>query len=63
MDICEECGKELGLIEGYRHPILGNDILLCSDCFDTVYNSVVKWRDANLPYIGFFGKKPSYKRY
>ena len=54
MKKCEECGKKLRLIEGYRHPIQGNEYLLCSDCFDTMHESVVKWRDANLPYIGFF---------
>jgi hypothetical protein len=63
MDICDECGKELGVIEGYRHPILGNHVFLCSDCFDSIYESVVKWREANLPYIGFFKNKSHYKRY
>ena len=43
MTDCKECGKILGLLEGYRHPIYGKSHLLCSICFDTVYESVRKW--------------------
>jgi DNA-directed RNA polymerase subunit RPC12/RpoP len=62
MENCKECGRELHLIEGYRHPLLGEHVYLCSDCFDEVYESLTKWRDANLPYIDFFNKKLHYKR-
>ena len=42
---CEECGKNLGIFEGYRHPTLGKKHLLCSTCFDTVSESVDRWRE------------------
>lgn len=45
MKKCEECGKKLGLLEGYRHPTLGKDYSLCSPCFDQVSESVTIWRD------------------
>ena len=45
MVICEECGKILGIFEGYRHPTMGKKHLLCSSCFDTVEISVEKWRE------------------
>ena len=37
---CEECGKNLGILEGYHHPTLGKKHLLCITCFDTVSVSV-----------------------
>ncbi len=54
MKDCVECGKKLGIIEGYRHPTLGKEYLLCSTCFDTVTVSVDKWRAAVSSYAGFF---------
>jgi hypothetical protein len=54
MKRCKECRKKLGIIEGYRHPVLGKDSLLCGDCFDIVYESVDNWREAILPYVDFF---------
>ena len=59
MKNCEECGKKLGFLEGYRHPILGWDHLLCRHCFDKVSESVERWREAVLPYVGFFNKDSS----
>jgi len=59
MKECIECGKNLGIIEGYRHPIMGKDNLLCSNCFDTVFDSVEKYREFVSPYIGFFNKESS----
>jgi hypothetical protein len=59
MKECVECGKNLGIIEGYRHPTMGKDDLLCSHCFDTVFVSVEKYREFITPYIGFFNKKSS----
>jgi hypothetical protein len=59
MKACVECGKNLGIIEGYRHPTMGKDNLLCSKCFDTVFESVEKYRGFISPYIGFFDKKSS----
>lgn len=45
MKVCEECGKKLGIVEGYQHPTLGKKHLLCSPCFDQVSESVEKWKD------------------
>ena len=59
MERCKECGKKLGLLESYQHPILGKDFLLCSDCFDSEYESVAKWREAVLQYADFFNHESS----
>ena len=59
MKECVECGKNLGIMEGYRHPILGKDNLLCSHCFDIVFESAEKYREFITPYIGFFNRKSS----
>ncbi len=45
MKDCEECGKKLGIFEGYQHPTLGKKHLLCSPCFDQVSESVEKWKE------------------
>jgi len=57
MKECVDCGKKLGIIEGYRHPVKGKDFLLCSKCYDTVSESVEKWSEFISPYIGFFKNK------
>ena len=43
MKRCKECSKELRLLEGYNHPTLGKEFLLCSRCFDTVDESIANW--------------------
>jgi hypothetical protein len=40
---CEECDKELGILEGYRHPALGTSFLVCGNCYDRVDESMKKW--------------------
>ena len=42
---CEECGKTLGIFNGYRHPTMGKKHHLCSPCFDQVNESVARWRE------------------
>jgi len=42
---CKECGKTLGIFEGYQHPTMGKNHSLCGHCFDNVNESVNKWRD------------------
>ncbi len=42
---CEECGKNLGILHGYRHPALGKRFLVCRDCFVNVDESMEKWRE------------------
>ena len=54
MGKCVECGKNLGLLRGYRHPTYGKKNYLCRSCFDTVYESVEKYREFISPYVGFF---------
>ena len=41
---CEECGKKLGILEGYCHPALGKRFLVCGYCFVKVGESMEKWR-------------------
>ena len=45
MTECEECGKTLGIFEGFRHPTMGKKHHLCSPCFDQVNDSVARWRE------------------
>ena len=59
MKECMECGKNLGIVEGYRHPTMGKEHLLCSNCFDTVSESVERYKEFVSPYIGFFDKETS----
>lgn len=56
---CMECGKNLGIFEGYRHPTMGKDYLLCGNCFDTISISVDKWSNFIVPYVEFFNKESS----
>jgi hypothetical protein len=59
MKECIKCGKKIGIIEGYRHPTMGKEYLVCSNCFDTVSASVEKYREFISPYVGFFNKESS----
>lgn len=61
MKRCKECGKKLSFFGGFRHPIHGRNSLICSNCFDVVHDSIVKWRDLHLPYINFFNNDNSKK--
>jgi hypothetical protein len=45
MKKCEECGKKLGIVEGYQHPTLGKKHPVCGPCYDKVSESVEKWRN------------------
>lgn len=56
MSTCEECGRELGVLEGYQHPILGHEVFLCSGCFDDIFESVSKWLEFTEPYEHYFEK-------
>ena len=59
MKECIDCGKKLGIVEGYCHPTKGKDYVLCSNCFDTVSASVEKYREFISQYNGFFNKETS----
>jgi hypothetical protein len=41
---CVECGKRLGVFEGYRHPVKGMHFLVCSQCFLQLEESLAQWR-------------------
>jgi ribosomal protein L40E len=41
--VCFECGKNLGLFKGYRHPTLGIKHLICRECYEKVELSVERW--------------------
>ncbi len=36
---------KLGMFEGYCHPVMGKNNLLCSSCYDKISLSVEKWRE------------------
>jgi hypothetical protein len=59
MGECIECRKNLGILEGYRHPVKGKDFLLCRKCFDTIFESIEEYQEFVSPYIGYFNKEPS----
>ena len=40
---CEECNKKLGILEGYRHPVLGTRFLVCGKCFDKIDEDMKRW--------------------
>jgi hypothetical protein len=40
---CSECGKNMSLLEGYKHPTMGIHCLICRNCFERVENSVEHW--------------------
>ena len=63
MKRCNECGKKLRVLEGYRHPVLGKDDLLCSSCFNTVSESVEQYGKFVLPYVDFFKNGSSNPKY
>ena len=56
---CNECGKKLGFVAGYRHPTRGKKYLVCSNCFDAVNVSVNQWREFISPYNKYFKNNTS----
>ncbi len=44
MKNCNECGKKLKMLDGYKHPIKGKKYLVCSPCFDMVEEEVARNR-------------------
>ena len=43
MVVCAECEKKLHFYEGYRHPALGTQFLVCGSCFDKVTDDMERW--------------------
>jgi hypothetical protein len=54
---CEECGKKLGILQGYNHPALGKRFLVCRRCFDKVDQDMKRWSEFCLS--GSFNKELS----
>ena len=42
---CEECDRELGFFEGYRHPALGTRFLVCGRCYDKIERDMKRWSE------------------
>ena len=40
---CSRCGKDLSILEGYRHPIEGRKKLVCSICWDIIENNETRY--------------------
>jgi hypothetical protein len=57
MKTCLECGRKLGTLQGYYHPAMGREYFVCGNCFETVAESVERYREFVSPYIGFFNKE------
>jgi hypothetical protein len=36
MTKCNECGKKLGILEGYYHPMFGKRWLFCGKCYNKI---------------------------
>jgi hypothetical protein len=51
---CNECGKRLGFVDSYRHPVKGKQYPVCNSCFDSVNESVNQWREFISPYQNYF---------
>lgn len=45
MNKCIECGKNLGIFEGYRHPVSNRGKYVCRDCFEKIDESMKNWRE------------------
>jgi hypothetical protein len=43
MKKCEECNKELHILQSYRHPALGKNFSLCGKCFDKINEDMKRW--------------------
>jgi hypothetical protein len=39
---CEECGKKLGVFQGYSHTVLGTRFLVCGYCYDKIEDNMKK---------------------
>ena len=45
MKFCEECGKKIGIFNGYNHPISGKKSIVCGDCFNSIDETLTLWRE------------------
>ena len=43
MTDCEECDKKIDIMDGYRHPALGDRFLVCGKCFDKIDDAMERW--------------------
>jgi DNA-binding Lrp family transcriptional regulator len=40
---CSECGKKLGFLKGYHHPVKGHDKCVCGICWNKIEKSEEKY--------------------
>jgi hypothetical protein len=48
MKICSECGKKLRFFEGFIHPALGKNYLVCYKCYDYINKGMEFYRECLL---------------
>lgn len=51
MHKCSECEKELGILEGYRHPVEGKNKLVCKSCWNKIEESEKRYTSFLLDHI------------
>jgi len=54
MKKCKKCDLQIGIFQGYQHPILGKKQIVCRNCYNQIESLAGKWQEyvfANLDYI------------
>ena len=57
MKLCVECGKKIGILNSYNHPVKGKKHTVCGDCFTRIDKFLTLWREYVLS--GSFNKESS----
>jgi DNA-binding Lrp family transcriptional regulator len=55
MTECSECGKKLGILEGYRHPAEGWKKFVCNNCWYRLESSEMRYTSFILNHINKTG--------
>jgi hypothetical protein len=45
MKLCIECGKKIGILNCYNHPVKGKKHTVCGDCFTIIDKFLTLWRE------------------
>jgi len=45
MKLCIECGKKIGILNCYNHPVKGKKHTICGDCFTRIDSFLTLWRE------------------
>jgi len=69
---CAECGKKLGFLKRYRHPIKGRKKCVCGDCWDRIEKSEREYNklihnvlckdNKGIPCFVIINAKPKYEK-